>query len=84
MISQHDYRSTEMNEVTQQLRGVCPKASETLTGFGRKTQAMADSAWNKARNTARAADDYVHDSPWRLIGAAALVAAAVGYVLGRR
>jgi ElaB/YqjD/DUF883 family membrane-anchored ribosome-binding protein len=73
-----------MNEATQQLSGVCQEASERLTGFGRKTQAVAESAWNKARNTARAADDYAHDSPWPLIGAAALVAAAVGYVLGRQ
>jgi ElaB/YqjD/DUF883 family membrane-anchored ribosome-binding protein len=76
--------SIEMNEATQQLAGVCQEASERLTGFGRKTQAVAESALNEARNTARAADDYVHDSPWPLIGAAALVAAALGYVLGRR
>jgi ElaB/YqjD/DUF883 family membrane-anchored ribosome-binding protein len=73
-----------MNEATQQLPGVCREASERLTRFGRKTQALAESALNKARHTVRAADDYVHDSPWALIGAAALVAAAVGYVLGRR
>ena len=73
-----------MNEATQQLPGVCSNASERLTDLRRKSQAMAQSAWDKTRNTARAADDYVHDSPWRLIGAAALVAAAVGYVLGRR
>jgi ElaB/YqjD/DUF883 family membrane-anchored ribosome-binding protein len=84
MVSQHDYRSTEMNETTHQLAGVCREASARLTGFGRKTQAVAESAWNKARTTARATDEYVHDSPWTLIGAAALVAAAVGYVLGRR
>jgi ElaB/YqjD/DUF883 family membrane-anchored ribosome-binding protein len=83
MVSQHDYRSTEMNEATQELPDVCGKASERLTGFGRKGQAIAETAWHKARDKAQAADDYVHDSPWRLIGAAALVAAAVGYVLGR-
>jgi ElaB/YqjD/DUF883 family membrane-anchored ribosome-binding protein len=73
-----------MNEATQELRAVCDKTGETLAGFGRKSQAMAQSAWYRARITARAADDYVHDSPWALIGAAALVAATVGYVLGRR
>lgn len=73
-----------MNEATQQLEGVCDKARETLAGIGRKSQAMAQSAWDRARIRARATDDYLHDSPWTLIGAAALVAAAVGYVLGRR
>jgi len=73
-----------MNEATQRLPGVCANASERLTDLRRKSQAMAQLSWDRTRNTARAADDYVHDSPWRLIGAAALVAAEVGYVLGRR
>jgi ElaB/YqjD/DUF883 family membrane-anchored ribosome-binding protein len=73
-----------MNEATQQLAGVCREARERLTGFGKKAQAVAETAWNEACNRARAADNYVHDSPWPLIGAAALVAAAVGYVLGRQ
>jgi ElaB/YqjD/DUF883 family membrane-anchored ribosome-binding protein len=73
-----------MNEAMQQPPGVCAKASEGLTGFGRKTQAMTEWAWNKARNAARTADHHAHDSPWPLIGAAALLAAAAGYVLGRR
>jgi len=79
-----DYRSNEMNETAQELRGVRDTGGKMLAGFGRKRQAVAQSAWNRARTTARAADDYVHDSPWTLIAAAAVVAAAVGYVLGRR
>jgi ElaB/YqjD/DUF883 family membrane-anchored ribosome-binding protein len=73
-----------MNEATQELRGVCDRTTRTLAGLRRTARAIAQSASDKARITARAADHYVHDSPWSLIGAAALVAAALGYVLGRR
>lgn len=39
---------------------------------------------NIARAAARGADDYVHDSPWSCIGAAALICLAIGFVPGRR
>ena len=73
-----------MNEATDGLHNLCEKTGETLVGVGRKSRLMAQSAWQKARVKARVADEYVHGSPWTLIGAAALIAAAVGYVLGRR
>jgi len=73
-----------MNEATQQLLDVCDRTTEALADVGRKSHTITRSAWAKAHSTARAADDYVHHSPWTLIGAAALVAVAVGYVVGRR
>jgi len=73
-----------MNEATQQLLDVCDRTTEALADVGRKSQTITRSAWAKAHSTARAADDYVHHSPWTLNGAAALVAVAVGYVVGRR
>jgi ElaB/YqjD/DUF883 family membrane-anchored ribosome-binding protein len=72
-----------MNEATQ-FPGVCRRATEALAGMGSRSQAMARSAIEKARTTARATDDYVHGSPWILIGIATLIAAAAAYVLGRR
>jgi ElaB/YqjD/DUF883 family membrane-anchored ribosome-binding protein len=73
-----------MNEATQQLQETCEKAAQTLSEVARQTEVLTHSAWRNARAAARAADQYVHRSPWALIGAAALVAAAVGYVFGRR
>ena len=38
----------------------------------------------KARAGVRAVDDYVHKSPWSLIGGVAVIALAVGLLLRRR
>lgn len=38
----------------------------------------------KVRYGARAADDYIHDHPWRTLGMAAGAAFLLGYVFGRR
>ena len=43
-----------------------------------RMRALQDGAIEKTTATARAADTYVHDNPWPLIGAAALM----GFLLG--
>ena len=60
------------------------KARATLANVQAGISAAQRAAVQKACGTARAADDYVHDSPWPFIGAAVLVGAAIGFVLGRR
>jgi len=44
----------------------------------------AQEAARQAREAARVANDYAHDEPWRVAGAALAVGALVGYLLGRR
>lgn len=39
---------------------------------------------DKAREAARATDDYVHENPWRSIGVAAGVGLVIGLLIGRR
>jgi ElaB/YqjD/DUF883 family membrane-anchored ribosome-binding protein len=39
---------------------------------------------DKTRAAARAADDYVHESPWQAVGIGAGVGFLVGFILGRR
>ena len=41
-------------------------------------------AIDKAKAAGRAADDYVHDNPWRSVGIAAGVGLVVGLLIGRR
>lgn len=41
-------------------------------------------ALSKAKAAGRAADDYVHDNPWRSIGVAAGFGLLVGLLIGRR
>jgi len=38
----------------------------------------------RARNTVRATDGYVHEQPWRAIAIVAGASLLVGYVVGRR
>lgn len=39
---------------------------------------------DKAKRAGRAADDYVHDNPWRSVGIAAGVGLVIGLLIGRR
>lgn len=39
---------------------------------------------DKAKATARATDDFVHDHPWQAVGIAAAVGLALGVLIGRR
>lgn len=39
---------------------------------------------DKAKQAGRAADDYVHDNPWRSVGIAAGVGLIIGLLIGRR
>jgi len=43
-----------------------------------------EAAITKARAAGRAADEYVHDNPWRSIGIAAGAGLVVGLLIGRR
>ena len=43
-----------------------------------------ETALAKAKAAGRAADDYVHDNPWRSIGIAAGFGLVVGLLIGRR
>jgi ElaB/YqjD/DUF883 family membrane-anchored ribosome-binding protein len=38
----------------------------------------------RARNGAKATDDYVHEQPWKAIGAGAAVGLLIGFALARR
>ncbi|MDR1848774.1 MAG: DUF883 family protein [Zoogloeaceae bacterium] len=39
---------------------------------------------DKTKACARATDDFVHDQPWKAVGIAALIGAAVGVLISRR
>ncbi len=45
---------------------------------------LQDAAVAKAKAAGMAADDYVHENPWRAIGAAAGIGLVVGLLIGRR
>jgi len=45
---------------------------------------MQESTVTQAKAAGRAADEYVHDNPWRAIGAAAGIGLVVGLLISRR
>lgn len=49
-----------------------------------RLQDLQDSAVARAKAAGHAADDYVHDHPWKAIGAAAGVGMIIGLLIGRR
>jgi ElaB/YqjD/DUF883 family membrane-anchored ribosome-binding protein len=49
-----------------------------------RLQELEGDAVDRAKNAARATDDYVHDHPWQAIGIAAIVGFVVGLLMNRR
>jgi ElaB/YqjD/DUF883 family membrane-anchored ribosome-binding protein len=45
---------------------------------------MEGEAIDRAKAAARVTDDYVHDNPWRAIGAAAAAGFLIGLLVNRR
>lgn len=77
------------------LRVTAGQAGEKMADLREKAQArLVDAKFklaeaeailvDKAKAAGRAADDYVHDNPWRAVGIAAGVGLVVGLLIGRR
>lgn len=46
--------------------------------------ALQESAVEKVKAAGHAADEFVHDSPWKAVGAAAGIGLLIGLLIGRR
>ena len=57
---------------------------ENLTAARHKLHDIEDTIKVKTKEMARATDDYVHDHPWKAVGAAAGVGLIIGLLIGRR
>jgi len=60
------------------------RMAESLKEARHKLADAEDAIKAKTREVARATDDYVHEHPWKAIGAAAGVGLIVGLLIGRR
>ena len=67
----------KMSELRSRLR-------ERLMTARHKLAQAEEAAVEKAKAAARVTDDYVHDHPWRAVGAAAGVGLILGLLIGRR
>lgn len=62
-----------------------PLIAGTFAGAAqRSVQAMSDAVVSRARKSAGAANNYVHEQPWKFIGAAAAGGLLLGFLLARR
>jgi len=57
---------------------------ENLSAARHKLADIEETVTVKAKEAARATDDYVHEHPWHAIGAAAGVGLVLGLLIGRR
>lgn len=67
----------DLNKAKAKLSARLSEAKESATEVGSK---IAQSA----RNSAASTNEYVHDQPWKAIGAGAAVGLIIGFALARR
>lgn len=60
------------------------KAEESLRVVKQRMDEAQAALLVKTKAAARATDDYVHENPWRAVGAAAGVGLVIGLLIGRR
>lgn len=60
------------------------RVEDRLTRARHKLAELQDNAVARARAVGHAADDYVHDHPWKAIGAAAGLGLIFGLLISRR
>jgi len=67
--------------------GAAELRARVMASLARAREGLAQAQENavaRARAAGRAADDYVHENPWRSIGLAAACGLAIGLLIGRR
>lgn len=73
--------STETGDRARDMRA---QVEAKLLAAKLRLQEMQGDAVDRARDAARATDDFVHDNPWQAVGAAAAVGFVVGMLMTRR
>lgn len=73
--------SSETGEKARDLRA---QVEAKLLAAKLRLQELEGEAVDRAREAARYTDDYVHENPWRAIGAAALIGFVAGLMMNRR
>ncbi len=73
--------SSQTGEKVAELRA---RMSDNLRAARHKLEDVEAAIRDKAREAARATDDYVHENPWKSVGVAAGVGLLVGLLIGRR
>lgn len=71
-------------ETGQRAQDLRAQVEAKLLAAKLRLQELQGEAVDRAKDAARATDDYVHDNPWTAIGVAAAVGFVAGLLLNRR
>ncbi|MFO1308817.1 MAG: DUF883 family protein [Burkholderiales bacterium] len=72
------------NETGDRARDLRQQVESKLLSAKLRLQELQGDAMDRARSAARTTDDYVHDNPWQVIGAAAAIGFLAGLLMNRR
>jgi ElaB/YqjD/DUF883 family membrane-anchored ribosome-binding protein len=72
------------NETGDRAKDLRSQVEAKLLNAKLRLQEVQGQAVDRAKDTARAADDYVHDHPWQALGIAAAVGVVIGLLMNRR
>jgi ElaB/YqjD/DUF883 family membrane-anchored ribosome-binding protein len=72
------------NETGERAKDLRAQVEAKLLSAKLRLQEMEGEAIDRAKAAARITDDYVHDNPWRAIGAAVAAGFLIGLLVNRR
>jgi ElaB/YqjD/DUF883 family membrane-anchored ribosome-binding protein len=72
------------NETGERAKDLRAQVEAKLLAAKLRLQELEGEAMDRAKAAARYTDDYVHDNPWRAIGAAAAAGFLIGLLVNRR
>ena len=72
------------NETGERAKDLRAQVEAKLLAAKLRLQEMEGEAIDRAKAAARVTDDYVHDTPWRAIGAAVAAGFLIGLLVNRR
>jgi ElaB/YqjD/DUF883 family membrane-anchored ribosome-binding protein len=72
------------SETGERARDLRAQVEAKLLAAKLRLQELEGEAVDRAREAARYTDDYVHENPWRSIGAAAVLGFVAGLLMNRR
>jgi ElaB/YqjD/DUF883 family membrane-anchored ribosome-binding protein len=79
-----DLLQATAGDVSDQAVKARARTQESLRVARARMTEMQHELMARARASAKAADEYVHENPWPAVGAAAGVAFVIGLLIGRR
>ena len=79
-----DLMKRAASETGERAKDLRSQVEAKLLAAKSRLQEMQGEAVDSAKAAARVTDDYVHDNPWRSIGAAALLGFVAGLLMNRR